>query len=639
MLSKDRPSRPRLLNTPASIEASQLLLLDDDPERSRQVRDSLRSAGFTVTDHPIKNYTNNHELALKQLQKEGYDALLLASHLDNPVNSEMIEQILTSGLPFPVVLLVNPGEELQAASYLQRGAMDVISARGDYLASLPARLSKAISADQLQRSVEQINYQALVLNNVRDAVVVWDLDGNITYWNPAAEVLFGYSARDRLGKPIHEVYLSSFDPPVHTPGPEQTTGQYAERRYLTPSGKAIWISSRLAVLRETKARNRLLGYMDVSHDITRSRQAEQALRESEARYRAIVEDYQTELICRFTPEGTLTFVNEVYCRYFGLSRDQLLGTNLMVYVREYDRQRLREHLNSLSPNRPYGTLEHLLVLPTGSVRWFQRTDRAILDQHGRIFEFQSVGRDITDRKRMEAQIQAAQTQLVQAARLATLGELASGVAHQINNPLTTIIADAQLLLRTLDEDAAGRESAEAIEQAGWRVLQVVQRLMDFSRPSTDAMQPISVNETIRLALSLVGTHVASDGLKLIYDLQDGLPNVRGHSRQLQDVWVNLILLARDACTDGMDHTILIRSMSDPAGWVQVEVQDDGFPIPPREMASIFEPNFIGPTHGRGTGLELSICREIIRQHNGRISAEPTPDDQTILRVVLPAEEE
>ena len=199
----------------------------------------------------------------------------------------MIEQILTSGLPFPVVLLVNPGEELQAASYLQRGAMDVISARGDYLASLPARLSKAISADQLQRSVEQINYQALVLNNVRDAVVVWDLDGNITYWNPAAEVLFGYSARDRLGKPIHEVYLSSFDPPLHTPGPEQTTGQYAERRYLTPSGKAIWISSRLAVLRETKARNRLLGYMDVSHDITRSRQAEQALRESEARYRAI----------------------------------------------------------------------------------------------------------------------------------------------------------------------------------------------------------------------------------------------------------------------------------------------------------------------------------------------------------------
>ena len=132
-----------------------------------------------------------------------------------------------------------------------------------------------------------------------------------------------------------------------------------------------------------------------------------------------------------------------------------------------------------------------------------RTDRAIFDTRGRILEFQSVGRDITEKKKMEAQVQAAQSQLIQAARLATIGEVAAGVAHQIYNPLTTIIADAQILLRSLPADQPGRDSAEAIEQAGWRLQQVVQRLMEFSRPVGETLSPVSLIPSIQSAVSLV----------------------------------------------------------------------------------------------------------------------------------------
>ena len=124
-------------------------------------------------------------------------------------------------------------------------------------------------------------------------------------------------------------------------------------------------------------------------------------------------------------------------------------------------------------------------------------------------------------------MQAAQSQLIQSARMATIGEVASGVAHQIYNPLTTIIADAQILLRSLAEDHPGRESAEAIEQAGWRLQQVVQRLMEFSRPAGETLEPVSVIQTIQSAISLVYTKPGNRGLPSGGQSRPAAPNSYG----------------------------------------------------------------------------------------------------------------
>jgi len=285
-------------------------------------------------------------------------------------------------------------------------------------------------------------------------------------------------------------------------------------------------------------------------------------------------------------------------------------------------------------------LQHGSTVGEG-LRWLQRTDRAIFDDHGRIFEFQSVSRDITDRKRLEDQILAAQAHLVQAARMATIGEVASGVAHQIYNPLTTIIADAQILLRSLPAEQPGRDSAEAIEQAGWRLQQVVQRLLEFSRPVGEELEPVSINQTIQSAVSLVNASLESIGCRLDVDLAPDLPAVRGNARQIESLWVNLLLLARDAVTqetfNGYPPTIRITSRLDPPDMIAVEVSDNGIPIPAELLGTIFEPNFIGNSGGRGAGMELSICREIVRQHNGEIRAISAPEHDTIFRVSLPAE--
>ena len=142
----------------------------------------------------------------------------------------------------------------------------------------------------------------------------------------------------------------------------------------------------------------------VVHDITQRKRAEQSLRESEERYRAVVED-QTELICRFQPDWTLTFVNEAYCRYFSKRRDELLGQSFMDLIPPEDHPQVKRQIALLGRERPVVTYEDRALLPSGEIRWQQWTDRAIFDERGRLVEFQSVGRDITQRKRAEAALQ------------------------------------------------------------------------------------------------------------------------------------------------------------------------------------------------------------------------------------------
>lgn len=365
-----------------------------------------------------------------------------------------------------------------------------------------------------QEKIDGLQYQGLLLNNVRDAVVVWNLEGIVTYLNHAAIIQYGLDPAQIIGKPAQQAYLKLFKPPVVTPNPENTLYE-DEREYQTPHLRRGWVSSRLSILRDFKAA-RIIGYMDVS-------------------------------------------------------------------------------------------------------------------------------RDITAKKQMEAQIQAAQTQLAQSARMAAIGELAAGIAHQINNPLTTIIADAQLLQHLLPEGHPGQESIEAIQAAGWRTQTIVQQLADFSQNSSAALEDVQVNHTIYRAINLIGKHIQNSGTALEVELAEQLPILQGFSRELEDLWVNLLLLAREATSQKPDRTIwvtshLLRPLTDEAGLIQVTVRDNGVLIPPEFMSDLFEPNFTRPSIGRGTGIELSICSQIVKRHQGSIQVESGAEGGTTFIIRLPVKE-
>jgi PAS domain S-box-containing protein len=192
---------------------------------------------------------------------------------------------------------------------------------------------------------------------------------------------------------------------------------------------------------------------------------ENALRESEERYRAVVED-QTELICRNLPDSTLTFVNDAYCRYFGKSREELIGRKFMPAIPEEDRQKVINYFARLNRDNPVSTHEHRVIMPDGEIRWNQWTNRVILDDDGNIFGFQGVGRDITERKRLEDQERRHQEQLIHFSRLTVAGELASGMAHELNQPLTAITTYAQACQRLID---SGRFNSPKIREAAGEI--------------------------------------------------------------------------------------------------------------------------------------------------------------------------
>lgn len=242
-----------------------------------------------------------------------------------------------------------------------------------------------------------------------------------------------------------------------------------------------------------------------------------------------------------------------------------------------------------------------------------------------------------DLERSLANLKQTQASLVQAARLSTIGELAAIVAHQINNPLTTVLVDSELLMNDLPKDSLQYESAAAINRAGQRAHAVVKRLLSTARRGNpeDGAIWVDVHQTVRNTLDLISTHLGRGGVHFEVQLETDPPSyIRAPLGHLEDVWLNLLLNARDALNNRSNAAMGIVShrLHD---YLDVLVWDNGSGIPPEVRDHIFEPFFTTKPSGEGTGLGLYICKQIIAQVGGHISVESTPDRTTVFRVSLP----
>ena len=257
------------------------------------------------------------------------------------------------------------------------------------------------TAESLRESGE---YLRGILDSQTDYVVRADCLGSITYVNDGLCAACGLDRALLLGEPFHRL-IHPEDLPLQISAMEGLLE--APFRALVECRMLMKGEWRLISWQESAVRDQdgvLTEVQAVGRDVTDSRRMETALRESEQRYRAIVED-QTELICRYTPDGCLTFLNEAYCRYFNLTRAGILGKPFFPLVHPDDMELLRRHHESFSAGKQVATVEHRVLKPDGTVAWQRWTDRAITDASGQIVEFQSVGSDITEKRNLEVQQQ------------------------------------------------------------------------------------------------------------------------------------------------------------------------------------------------------------------------------------------
>ncbi len=362
-----------------------------------------------------------------------------------------------------------------------------------------------------------------------------------------------------------------------------------------------------------------LGYIGSALDVTDRRRQESALRQSEERYRAVV-DSQTELVCRFTSDLTLTFVNEAYCRFLGKQREEVLGSKLSVHLPADTHEQLTLSVaHALSGAGP-GEWQCEVTFPDGSRGWQHWTCRGI-DGAGEIAdELQAIGHDITDRKRAEE----VQRKLAHTARLAAVGELTAMVAHEVNQPLCAILSNAEaaetLLARENPPLDQIREIIKDIRDDDLRADEVIRGIRSLVGRREIQIQSIDLNRTVAHVLRLVSGDAMFRRVRIQRSLAEGLPLVAADQSQIEQVLINLIVNGMDAmqATPESARELMVQTRLSETEFVEIAIIDNGCGIPPERLPELFDSFFT--TKAEGMGVGLSIARWIVLAHGGRIWA-------------------
>lgn len=355
-------------------------------------------------------------------------------------------------------------------------------------------------------------------------------------------------------------------------------------------------------------------------DVTEATLAAEHVRQSEERYRILVED-SPAMICRYRPDLTLTFGNRPLAAYLECAAEDLPGSNLGQWLSAEQREGFERRLTLLSPEFPVSTAEINLQLPGREHAWWVWSDRGVFDEQGQLLEIQAVGRDNTEVRR-------SQQQLTQSAKMATLGEMATGLAHEINQPLNVIrMAIVNVLKRLSNGEIQVEylsEKLNRIDAQVQRAARVVDHMRVFGRRSEVEQQPFNPAQAIEGTLSLLAEGMRGKGLELRISELGFEVQVLGFVDQLEQVLINLLVNARDALLDKLGQQrdfkpwVAVHGQRDEQ-WVRLWVEDNAGGIDPRLLERIFEPFFTTKPVGVGTGLGLSVSYSIVQNMGGRLS--------------------
>lgn len=355
-------------------------------------------------------------------------------------------------------------------------------------------------------------------------------------------------------------------------------------------------------------------------DVTEATLAAQQIKDSEERYRILVED-SPAMICRYRPDLTLTFGNTPLANYLECLPAHLRGMNLGEWLSTEQREAFVQRIHQLTPEFPVSTAEISLQLPGREHAWWVWSDRGVFDEHGALVEVQAVGRDNTEVRR-------SQQQLTQSAKMATLGEMATGLAHEINQPLNVMrMAIVNVLKRLSNGDVQIEyltEKLQRIDAQVQRAARVVDHMRVFGRRSEVEQQPFDPAQALEGTLSLLSEGLRGKGVEVRLSQADIPVQIKGYVDQLEQVLINLMVNARDALLSQREKNpelrpwIAVHTEHD-SRHVRIWVEDNGGGIDPRLLERIFEPFFTTKPIGVGTGLGLSVSYGIVENMGGRLS--------------------
>ena len=385
---------------------------------------------------------------------------------------------------------------------------------------------------------------------------------------------------------------------------------------------------------------------ELEEKVARLSGAQEALARSEARFRNIVDD-QVELVCRYDADLNLTFVNAAYSRNHAATPDQLVGSNILHLIPPEDHERALSHVSTLTPQNPVAVSEHQTLMPDGTRRWFQWTDRALLDESGRIIEYQGVGRDISERRRIE-EAERQQRHMAEMLRLALaketeLGELKSRfvsiASHEFRTPLASILAATETLSayrQNMTDDQIEQRLVKIREQVT-HLTAIMDDVLDLARIQARRVQfnPVEL-DVDALCRDILDEFQNQRNFthSVIYTSQPRLPIAKLDKRLMRQLITNLVSNAIKYSSDNGPIRVTLNYES-PV--LRLDVTDRGIGIPEADKEHLFEPFHRGQNVGTisGTGLGLAIIWESVNLHGGRIDVQSQVGQGSTFVVSIP----
>ncbi|HIE43503.1 MAG TPA: hybrid sensor histidine kinase/response regulator, partial [Candidatus Omnitrophica bacterium] len=359
------------------------------------------------------------------------------------------------------------------------------------------------------------------------------------------------------------------------------------------------------------------------------KQVEEALEKSERLYKELWDNapvaYHT-----IDAKGIITAVNKTEARMLGYTPEEMVGKSIFEFILPEQRAEAQKRFTlKIAGQKVPKAEDRIYVKKDGSKIYVSIDDVLEYDSEGKVIGVRTTMIDVTEQKLL-------QEQLIQSEKLAAIGELISGVAHEMNNPLTGIIGFAQLLKEEasgLDKDK--REQIEMIYLEAMRMKRIVSNLLSFARKSKPEKKTVSINKIVETVLDMRDYDLKVNNIKVNKELGKGLPQVEIDVQQIEQVFVNIINNAEQAMVEAHGRGILTIRTYTKNNTVKIEFIDDGPGIPKKNLKKIFDPFFTTKGVGKGTGLGLSVSYGMMKAHNGNIFAESEEGKGAKFTVELP----
>jgi PAS domain S-box-containing protein len=450
-------------------------------------------------------------------------------------------------------------------------------------------------------------------------------EGKLLDVNPALVSILGYrSKEDLLGLDATGLNIDPVQTPVLGRGEDDRGGVRTReitirRRDGSPAvcldtSRAVWDSS-----------GTIIRYQGTLTDVTEKRTMEVQIRQQEQFRQRLLESFP-DLILVLDLEERYTFASSRIRDLLGYRPEELVGKKIEE-LQDHSAEFLSLYRDVASGKQMFASSEYGALHRNGSWRTMRASASQLFDAGNKLSGVIISVRDITVEKKLEQQI-------IQSERLAAMGQMLGGFAHELNNPLTAILGVSELLQEG-EENQTRVKQLVMLHQQARRATEIVQNLMYFSRPPAPGESMVDLNDLVDRTIHLQAYSLRKNNITIDFVKQEGIPQVSGDPHQLMQVFHNLILNAEQAIREAREKGTLRIRLGKKDNSVWVNFQDDGPGIAPEILPNIFDPFYTTKRPGRGTGLGLSICKAVLKEYGGNVEASSAPGGGAVFTVHLP----